>query len=88
MGRTACTEPQYLYKGVLYFFYFYFTFTTKRRKIRETLGGGRVYLLLTRILTYRIHAHIRANLRTKRLYKKGMFLLSLRYLINNTIKVL
>jgi hypothetical protein len=21
MGRTACTEPQYLYKGALFFFY-------------------------------------------------------------------
>ena len=21
MGRTACTEPQYLYKGALYFYF-------------------------------------------------------------------
>jgi hypothetical protein len=30
MGRTACTEPQCLYKGALYLTYDYFSFNNSR----------------------------------------------------------
>ena len=40
MGRTACTEPQCLYKGDLYL---YFTFSLKRPLLVETCRSA-VYL--------------------------------------------
>jgi len=46
MGRTACTEPQCLYKGALYL-YLYLFFPTGRTACTEPqcLHNGALYLL-------------------------------------------
>jgi hypothetical protein len=39
MGRTACTEPQYLYKGALYL-------TALRKKNNHGIESGKVLFLV------------------------------------------
>jgi len=38
MGRTACTEPQCLYKGALYLLYLLYDFQKKQRSFFETVS--------------------------------------------------
>jgi hypothetical protein len=54
MGRTACTEPQCLYKGALYI-YFYYAFMKAVYTVQACVHGADTLLYL---YSQKTHAHV------------------------------
>jgi len=63
MGRTACTEPQCLYKGALYLFTLHFVLTAQHSK-ESILAPSTDFMnvFITKGINYRVNTQLRFNI--------------------------
>ena len=67
MGRTACTEPQCLYKGALVLFYFYWLHVCPSAW-NDSATTGRIFIKFDILVFFESVEHIQVELRSEKNY--------------------